>query len=109
MFYILVSGQLSFDQDLIHLKVPHSSVASPDNKIQNFMEIPVDKQAIESDFLLLRREIINGVITQSALEILLKVSTNLELVEIYNLEVVSALYFLKRRLLIRIYNRRNFE
>jgi hypothetical protein len=90
MFYILVSGDLSFEQDLIHSKIPHKSYM---NKVENFMEIPVDKQAISSDFVLLRKQIINGVITQSTLEILQKVSTSAELNEIHNLEVVAALYY----------------
>jgi len=89
-YKILVSSNLSFDQDLIHSKIP--SDQSIQNKKKKFYELEPDKQVIDSEFVLLRREIINGSITASTWEILKKVSTSLEMKEILNLEVTGALF-----------------
>ena len=91
-YKILVSGQLSFEQDLIHSKIPTES--SILNKKKNFYELEQDKQQIDSSFVLLRREIINGSITASTLDILKKVCSNIEMKEFLNLEVIGALFYL---------------
>lgn len=91
MYMIIVSGQLDFEQDFIHSKIPVTQ--SVKSKITNLLELEVDQQAIEGNFLLLRKEIINGGITKSTLDILKKVCTSNELKEIYNLEVETALFY----------------
>jgi hypothetical protein len=48
---------------------------------------------MDAPLVLLRNEIINGVITQPILELLLKVCNNIEFKEFYNLQVNSAIYY----------------
>lgn len=92
LFKILVTGKLSFEQDLIHSKI--ISEVGAKRKIERYASLEVGEQAISSEFILLRKEIINGSITFSTWEILEKVCTRKEMKEIRDLEVVSAIYHL---------------
>ncbi|MBV8801974.1 MAG: hypothetical protein JO131_03230 [Gammaproteobacteria bacterium] len=92
MFKILVSGELSFQQDLLHSKIP--SFESVKNKIKNFSNLEEGQQAILTQFHLLRKQISNSSITYNTWDLLRKVCTNVELKEIKNLKVEAALYYL---------------
>lgn len=90
-FKVVVSGKLSFAQDLIYSKVP--STLAVTNKINTYSTLEVGQQTIANHFLLLRREIINGSITYENWEVLNKVCSNKELKDFRNLVVESALYY----------------
>jgi hypothetical protein len=90
LYKIIVSGKLSFPQDLIQSRV--ISENSIKNKVTDFSKLNVGEQAIKTEFLMLRKEIINGVITSSTLEIIDKVCSNSEKSEIYNLTVNAAIF-----------------
>lgn len=91
LFKIVVSGQLSFEQDLLYSKIP--SERSSEKKVLNFTTLEVGQQLIPNKFLLLRKEIIYSSITYDTFMLLKKVCSNLEFSEILNLEVKSALYY----------------
>jgi hypothetical protein len=101
MFKIVVSGELTkelsngniieMEQDLIYSKNP--SLQSAMKKISDFYTLESGQQVIPSQFILLRKEILNGSITFDVLEIIKKVCTNAELNIIYGLEVSSAIYY----------------
>ncbi len=101
MFKIVVSGDLTkelpngniiqMEQDLIYSK--NLSFSSAIRKISDFHTLESGQQVVSSEFILLRNEIINGCITHDVLDILKKVCTCRELSIIYNLEVLSAIYY----------------
>ncbi len=86
----LVSGHLSFEQDLIFSKlvkvkdIRKASCSSDD-----------EDSDIPADLVMLRREIKNGVITSDVLNCLRKVTTNAEWQGIKKLEVVTACAYLR--------------
>lgn len=90
-YKIIVKGKLPFQQDLLHSRYISENVLT--KKILNVDSLDVDEQVLKSDFLLLRKEIINGVITSKTLDILPKVCSSQEISEIYNLEVVAAIFY----------------
>lgn len=89
-FLIIVKGSLPFEQDLIFSKLVKSSEVS--KSIIDFME-EKSQGKYNSHFCLIRSEIENGIIIPSVLNLLKKVCTKKELHSIYNLEVVSAIYY----------------
>ena len=91
LYKIVVSGLLSFSQDLIFSKIPNNQ--SLKYKVEQIYNLEPDEQAVKADFVLLRREIINGTITHDTWTILKKVCTKQELSEIRNLKIQAALYF----------------
>ena len=97
MYKITVTGTLRFDQDLIFSKIIDddklntASVAAGKCFENQFSDTP----HIHADLVLLRREIINGVITSDVLEAIEKVSSNKELKEFYSLRVVTACMWMK--------------
>ena len=85
----VVSGKLSFEQDLLYSKV----VRSRD------LRSPPDGHGDadpESDFVLMRRELQNAVVTHDLLDALRKSASNAEWAELKRLEVVTAVAYLKR-------------
>ncbi len=89
-FKILVSGKLSFEQNLILSRLDSVNVLK--NALnKDFLDKNITQSSRTS--VLLRREINFGVITQDVLNILEKVCSNAELKEIYDLEIESALYY----------------
>ena len=60
LFKVVVSGKLSFEQDLIFSRVSSKRVS--EKKIQEFSLLGIEKRIIPGEFVLLRKEIINGVI-----------------------------------------------
>jgi len=89
---IVVSGILEFLQDLIFSKIP--STKSIEKKITNFSELETGKQAIQTQFLLLRKEIKNEFITFDTWQVIKKVATAQELKGFNNLKVNAAIYYL---------------
>lgn len=91
LYKISVSGTLSFNQDLIFSKL------TPNKKVDdlriNYDKLTPDTAAIDVPFVLLRKQIVNGFITQPIWELIEKVATNKEKNEIYNLSVNSAIYW----------------
>lgn len=57
MFKLMVSGFLTFEQDLLLSKV--YSVASSDKRLKNFTNLEAGQQTVPSHFLLLRKQLIN--------------------------------------------------
>lgn len=99
LYKITVSGKLSFEQDLIYSKlVSETSLRNTLNKHQKtFEDIFDDNAHLASDMVLLRREIIHGVITSDVLEILRKVSSSVEYNELMNLQVITAAWWPKEQ------------
>jgi hypothetical protein len=92
LWHVVVSGRLSFDQDLVYSKlISWKEIVSRIKKHEaQGDEDEVGTSFVEGDFVLLRRQIKNGIITSDILEILKKVSTSKELKEWMNLDVVAA-------------------
>lgn len=97
IFKITVSGDLSFEQDLVYSKLlSHDSLkATIEAHKKEFDEGFDDSAHINANFVLLRKEIRNGVITSDILETIKKVATSQELKEFMNLEVVTACFWIK--------------
>ena len=99
LFVIMVSGQFSFEQNLIHSKIVdintlydrmRSLIANSEED-----EIDVEKNDFASDFVMMLSEIENGILTSDTLEVLKKVCSNQEYSEILNLEVQTASMYRK--------------
>jgi hypothetical protein len=94
LWQIVVKGVLSFRQDLVFSKdvsgsdINRASVSEFDREINSETE---DPSHIPGVFCLLRSEIVNGHITADILEVIRKVSSNIELGQWMKLEVVCAL------------------
>ncbi len=83
-----VSGLLEYQQDLIF-----SKLAKVGDIIRN---VAVDDESdVNSDFVMLRKQIENGVITSDVLKVLRAVCSNSEWAGIKNLEIVTAAAYLK--------------
>jgi hypothetical protein len=88
---VVVSGKLSFEQDLILSKIVPKDFS---NKKLQLDKIDPDDATIQSKSTLLRKEIINGTITLYTWEVIKKTFTCLELKEFMNLKVEAAIYYL---------------
>jgi hypothetical protein len=87
LWTVTVSGRLPFEQDLLFSKlVKHRDIrkAAADDRVD-----------IQSDFVLLRREVKNAVITSDLLRAIRKVATKTERRHLMALEVVTAVAYLK--------------
>lgn len=91
LYKICVEGNLTFEQDLIFSKLSSNDLSK--HKIVYDKEDP-ETAAIDAPFVLLRKEIKNGFITESIWDVLKKVCTNCEFKQIKNLKVLSAVYWL---------------
>lgn len=92
-YQITVSGFLTFEQDLILSKSVSKQAIS--KNYQSYEKEDSYGKSVDTNLILLRRQIENGIITTEILEIIKKVGTNLEKKEFYELEVVSALFYPK--------------
>lgn len=90
LYKIIVTGTLSFQQDLILSKIV--SKQTLEKRHYKFNPEETNSFKMTADLVLLRKEIQNGVITQPIWEILTKVCTNSELAEINNLEIQAAIF-----------------
>jgi hypothetical protein len=88
-------GDLGFCQDLIFSKITCNNDIKRSFYAENKFSSSVnyDQPHLNAEFALLRREIVNGVITADVLEILRSVCTNQEYKSFMQLEVVSACYW----------------
>lgn len=92
-YKIVVSGELSFSQDLLF-----SRVIKPDEQekiIKEKNSDEPDSYKSKGDLILLRRELQNATITKPLWEIITKVASTQELSEINNLSVESAVFWLE--------------
>lgn len=91
-YQIIVSGELTFKQDLIFSR--YISETGAESKFNKFD--PDESSTFKSShpLILLRTQILNGIITDSTWNILKKVCTSQEIKEIKSLKVESALYWL---------------
>jgi hypothetical protein len=84
-----VSGWLSFAQDLVYSKLAKAG------DIKRMVLTPEKEDSdLVADFVLLRREIKNGIVTSDVLRVLRAVATNQEWRELRKLEIVSAVAYL---------------
>ena len=99
LYTITVSGKLSFEQDLVYSKLVDEKKLS--EKILNLIsdnkedEIDIIDEGV-SKVVLLRKEIVYGVITSDILNALRKICSSLEWSEIGQLEVETAIYYSKK-------------
>jgi hypothetical protein len=101
LWTITVSGKLTFSQDLIFSKIVElSAIASASgggfDKDLGDDDRDDDLSHIPGDFALLRKEIVNGIITQDILNALRKVASDRERSELLKLKVVCAAAYLKK-------------
>lgn len=99
---LIVRGRLSFSQDLVYSKDSslndiHRAVFSNEFNDKDFSDDNRDDDAahIDGNFILLRKEIVNGVITSDIWKAIKAVSSNNELNEWLELEVVAAVAYKK--------------
>lgn len=92
LFKVVVSGTLSFSQDLIFSKVEPKSYK---NKKIVYNQLNPEDLDLNVPFVLIRKEIINGFITSYNWQVIKKVATNQELKEFRSLKVQSAIYWLR--------------
>lgn len=85
----VVSGKLGFEQDIVF-----SKMATPADIKKAVGPTRDDDSDINSDFAMLRTEIVNGVITADVLKVLKAVATNAEWSALRNLELVTATAYL---------------
>jgi len=69
-----VSGKFSFSQDVIYSKLTTENMCL--KKPVDFHRLKVKTYTFDAPLVLIRNEIINGVITQPILELLQKVCSN---------------------------------
>jgi DNA polymerase family B len=99
LYTITVSGKLSFEQDLIYSKIVDEKKLS-----EKILKIISDNTEDEIDIIdegvskvvLLRKEILYGVITSDILNALRKICSSQEWSEIGQLEVDTAIYYSKK-------------
>ena len=104
LFAITVSGNLSFQQDLMHSKYGLTTQSIVKKLVIGSEELETDADVwgreIESahiggKFALTMKQIENGIITSQTLAIIKKVSTSKEFKEWMNLDVIAAVYYKK--------------
>jgi hypothetical protein len=88
----VVRGRLPFEQDLVYSKL----VKARDIRKAVIEDDAGDDGDIPGNFVMLRQEIINGVITADVLQALRAVATNEEWAAVRKLEVVTACAYLRR-------------
>jgi hypothetical protein len=100
LYQIVVCGKLDFEQDLVYSKLNvttasiHRDLGKPEGEDWDLgSEIEVEAEHIKGDFALLRKEIVNGIITHEVLETIKQISNNQEMNDWYNLEVKAAAYY----------------
>ena len=84
-----VSGELAYEQDLIY-----SKLATPTDVQKGTPDD--DDTDIHSDFVMLRQQIVNGIITSDVLKTLKAVCTNTEWAKIRKLELVTGCAYLRQ-------------
>lgn len=96
LYTITVSGKLSFPQDLIFSKITSEASIKRSYELgdKKFGMLESEDNAhLAGDFVLIRQEILNGVITADLLEVLRNVCSNTEYKEFMDLQVVTATYW----------------
>lgn len=94
LFTIIVDGELSFAQDLI------PSFMTTPTKIRKSVfadEFEENIRKIDGGYSWFRKELVNGIITSSILEVLRKVCSNKELSEFLSLKVKCAYFYPKSK------------
>ena len=104
LYQIIVEGSLDFEQDLIYSK-PDVTDRTMDRDIHglttggNFSDVldengdVVEKNHIKGDFVLLKKEIKNGIITSDEINIIRNVSNKKELKQFRDLKVTTFAYY----------------
>jgi hypothetical protein len=102
LWTVTVGGSLSFRQDLIFSKLTTLSQINRnafgvdwDKETPSEGDREDDHSHIPGEFCLIRKEIMNGIITSDILKLIRAVATAKELSELMGLEVVTAIYFKK--------------
>ena len=93
LYKIVVQGELTFEQDLIYSKV--LSTGSQQSFFDHERDWFLQEDHLNTDHVLIKKEIINGVITSDILQVIENVSSSKELVEFLDLEVKAAAYWSK--------------
>lgn len=94
LYTIVVEGKLNFDQDLI----PSFSTTPLHIRKSVFNEVgEEDIRHIEGEFHFYSREIVNGILTSSILNVIRKVASNKELSDFMNLRVKCAYFYPKSK------------
>lgn len=97
IYKIVVSGDLSFEQDLIFSKLTDLQHLQKLSNVKKYgSSIEIDDLDDTVPFVLLTKQIKNGIITSHIWDILKKVCSKKEMSEIRNLEVIAAAFYLKK-------------
>lgn len=105
LYQIVVSGMLSFRQDLVHSKYGLTTKKilktliseNFEQETENVYGREIEPAHIGGDFVLTRKQIENGIITADNLKVIRGVASNAELKEWMSLEVVCAVYYPKSK------------
>jgi len=91
LWTIIISGNLTFDQDLIYSKLTNAE------KIEKQLDKSLDIDMIGDlgDHVILTQELKNSILTSDLLHAIKKIATNQEYAEILNTEVQTAIYYSK--------------
>lgn len=99
LWTIIVSGNLTFDQDLIYSKLTNAE------KIAKQLDKSLDKSSLNGDsmsdsdligdHIILTQELKNSILTSDLLHAIKKIATNQEYAEILNTKVETAIYYSK--------------
>lgn len=102
LYTIYVKGTLSFEQDLVHSKYGLSTKSIIKTILSGDFEQDTEVEAwgreieaahLGGDFLLTKKQIENGILTEDVLKVIEATATNAELNEWLSLEVVCAVYY----------------
>lgn len=88
---VIVSGDLNFCQDLIFSRL--ISTSAVEKKLKNYNKLKTNQITVLSQFVLLRKQIINGLITYDLWDFIDKISSNSEKNTFKNLKVQTALFY----------------
>ena len=92
LYKLVVSGKLSFSQDFIFSRVIPKTVR--DNVFNKTKHPDLDVDQPNYPNVLIRNELCEATITKEIWEVIVKVATALELKEILDLEISSAIFYL---------------
>ena len=100
LWTIIVSGNLTFDQDLIYSKL--TTTEKIEKQFNKSLDISINGDSMNmsdsdliGDHIILTQELKNSILTSDLLHAIKKIATNQEYAEILNTEVETAIYYSK--------------
>ena len=95
LYTITVSGDLDFIQTLIYSKIVNTELLQKKIHLLMIDEEDIEKDDLNGDFLIMLKQIENGIFTSEMLKVLKNICSNIEMNQILNLNVETACYYQK--------------